>query len=69
MVGSYLYQGCFNDLSGQEELHALSGKAYIRDDMTLELCANFCYGGAAYEWFGVANGKDKLVFAVADCSP
>ncbi|KAI9701500.1 MAG: hypothetical protein M1836_001556 [Candelina mexicana] len=59
-VGGYLYQGCFNELSGGEEQHSLTGKAYIiRDDMTLELCADYCYGSAAYEWFGVA-GADRL---------
>ncbi|KAI9778734.1 MAG: hypothetical protein M1835_004844 [Candelina submexicana] len=58
-VGGYQYQGCFNELSGGEEQHSLTGKAYIiRDDMTLELCADFCYGSAAYEWFGVAGGDE-----------
>ncbi|CAG8971095.1 hypothetical protein HYALB_00010672 [Hymenoscyphus albidus] len=53
IVGNYVFQGCYNELTVGGR--ALSKSTYTNDSMTLELCSSFC-SEAAY--FGVEYGRE-----------
>lgn len=55
-VGSYVYQGCWNDTQQNSNTRTLSPGAYFNaTGMTVELCAAECTG---YAWMGVEYGQE-----------
>ncbi|KAM0794890.1 WSC domain-containing protein [Usnea florida] len=55
-VGSYAYQGCWNDTQQNSNTRTLSGSAYFNaTGMTAELCAAECAG---YAWMGIEYGRE-----------
>ena len=55
-VGSYVYQGCWNDTQQNSNTRTLSGFAYFNTTgMTVELCAAQCAG---YAWMGIEYGQE-----------
>ena len=44
--GVYQYQGCYTDSPSDR---VLTGRQWFDNDMTLEMCASWCY---TYEYFG-----------------
>ena len=65
-VGSYVYQGCWNDTQQNSNTRTLGAFAYFNTTgMTVELCATQCAG---YAWMGVEYGQEWRVVLCLKCS-